>query len=64
VLDNCFKCGNCNGEGSTYYCPFKNEIIIVENTQVIEKTRNGWKKGSKEYENHRRKTRTELSEAQ
>lgn len=64
MLDDCFKCGNCGSEDITYYCPFKNEIVVIENVPTIEKTRDGWKKGSKEYENHRRKTRTELSEAQ
>lgn len=63
VVENCYNCGNCKEGNMTYYCLSKNEIVINENIEVIEKsTRMGWKKGTKEYENHRRKTRSEVSE--
>jgi hypothetical protein len=62
VLDNCYKCGNCNNEDVTYYCPYKDEIIVKEVTGIKEKIRDGWKKGTKGYEEHRRKTRSEVPE--
>lgn len=62
MVDNCLNCGNCKQGDTAYYCIACNEIIVVEKDEVLEKVRSGWKKGSKEYENHRRKNRTEMSE--
>lgn len=59
---SCLNCGNCKQGDVTYYCLEKDEIIVDENanSQVIEKTRDGWKKGDPEYEIHRRKSRKEV----
>jgi len=56
----CFNCGNCKENQPTYYCLARNEVVINENYIPEDKSRTGWKKGSKEYEIHRRKSRTEV----
>ncbi len=56
----CLNCGNCKQNQRTYYCLARNEIIVNENYVPEEKTRTGWKKGSKEYENRRRILRKEI----
>lgn len=56
----CINCGNCKENQPTYFCLAKNEVVINENYEPEEKSRDGWKKGSKDYEIHRRKTRKEV----
>lgn len=56
----CLKCGNCKENSSTYYCLARGEFVINENYQPTEKVRTGWKKGSKNYEIHRRKYKKEV----
>lgn len=56
----CYDCGNCKENNPTYYCIAKDKVIINENYKPEEKKRNGWKKGNKEYEIHRRNTRKEI----
>lgn len=56
----CINCGNCKENQPTYFCLAKNEVVINENYVPEEKFRDGWKKGSKDYEIHRRKTRKEV----
>ncbi|MBS3994738.1 MAG: hypothetical protein KGZ33_02990 [Alkaliphilus sp.] len=58
---SCFNCQNCKQGLSTYYCLEKNDFVICEAKESLEnKTRGGWKKGSKNYEIHRRKARKEV----
>jgi len=58
----CIKCENCKSGDAAYFCFMKNGIVLNENikTQVVEKGRSGWKKGSPDYEIHRRKSRKEI----
>ncbi|HPU41133.1 MAG TPA: hypothetical protein PKY26_01825 [Acetivibrio clariflavus] len=57
----CLKCENCKTGSAAYFCPMKNDFVLnVEATsQVIEKSRTGWKKGQPNYEVHRRRSRKE-----
>jgi hypothetical protein len=55
----CLNCGNCKENQPTYYCLARDEVVINKNYKPKEKSRTGWKKGNKDYENHRRKTRQE-----
>ncbi|EOC99810.1 hypothetical protein [Caldisalinibacter kiritimatiensis] len=57
---NCLKCGNCKENTPTYYCLAKGEIVINENYKPDVKVRTGWKKGTKDYEMYRRKTKKEV----
>ncbi|AOY76866.1 hypothetical protein [Clostridium formicaceticum] len=57
---NCIHCENCKLSTKTYYCFAKNDFVIPTESTTIEKVRTGWKKGEKEYETHRRKTRKEV----
>ncbi len=60
---SCFNCNNCKQGASTYYCLDKNDFVICKphNVESLEtKLRSGWKKGSKNYESHRRKSRKEV----
>ena len=57
---SCLSCGNCHENQSTYYCLDKDQVVINTNLQPMEKTRSGWKKGSTNYESHRRKIRKEV----
>jgi hypothetical protein len=42
----------------TYYCVAKNDFVIDPTKAIVlEKVRNGWKKGDPRYEVHRRKLR-------
>lgn len=56
---SCFNCQNCKQGLSAYYCLEKNDFVISE-TKNFEKVRTGWKKGNKNYESHRRKSRKEV----
>lgn len=58
----CMNCGNCKSISVAYFCLKKNDFVLNEDTysQVIEKSRSGWKKGDPNYEIHRRKTRKEV----
>lgn len=62
IIMNCLNCGNCKQGELTYFCFEKNDLVVNENieVQVVEKTRDGWKKGDPEYEIHRRKSRKEI----
>ena len=57
----CFECGNCREDVVTYYCTAKNEFVIKNTNNVIEKQRGnfGWKKGDPRYETRRRSHRGE-----
>ncbi|AOT72771.1 hypothetical protein Gferi_26365 [Geosporobacter ferrireducens] len=60
---SCFNCQNCKQGSPAYFCLEKNDFVINEsqNSQALEdKIRGGWKKGSKNYEIHRRKLRKEI----
>lgn len=60
---SCFNCQNCKLGLSAYYCLEKNDFVICETTtkeSLENKIRGGWKKGSKNYEIHRRKARKEV----
>ncbi|MEW9123747.1 MAG: hypothetical protein AB2421_13640 [Thermotaleaceae bacterium] len=60
---SCFNCENCKQGSPAYFCLEKNDFIIseVHNPKTLEdKTRSGWKKGTKSYEIHRRKLRKEV----
>ncbi|SHH67045.1 MULTISPECIES: hypothetical protein [Sporanaerobacter] len=57
---DCLNCGNCKENQPTYYCLARNEVVINENYVPEDKERTGWKKGTKNYEIHRRKTRKEV----
>lgn len=61
---DCFDCGNCKLNEATYYCPAKNDFVIKEQYSLIqeEKMCQGWKKGTPEYEKHRRKVRQNEAE--
>lgn len=56
---DCFDCGNCRQNEAMYYCPSKNDFVIGEKHLVVEREKvyQGWKKGTPEYEKHRRKVR-------
>ncbi|WP_227767588.1 hypothetical protein [Zhaonella formicivorans] len=60
-MSQCFHCGNCQQNGTMYYCTARNEFIIPEKSMVVEKdrTNSGWKKGDPNYEKRRRKVRQE-----
>lgn len=45
---------------ATYFCLAKNDFVISNDIKTVEKVRSGWKKGSKEYEVHRRKIKQEV----
>ncbi|MBU5427199.1 hypothetical protein KQI41_12310 [Tissierella pigra] len=51
---DCLNCGNCKENQPTYYCLMENQVVINENYKREEKCRTGWKKGSTDYEKHRR----------
>lgn len=56
----CIQCNNCKTGDITYFCLSKNDFITDKSSlKVIEKTRDGWKKGDPRYEVHRRKIRKE-----
>ncbi len=57
---NCINCENCKINAKTYFCLAKNDFVINEQSTTVEKVRSGWKKGVKEYELHRRKSRKEV----
>ncbi|WFA09502.1 hypothetical protein [Tissierella sp. Yu-01] len=57
---DCLSCGNCKEEQSTYFCLAKNEVVINQNQKPVEKKRTGWKKGSSNYESHRRQFKKEV----
>ena len=57
---DCIHCENCKLDEKSYYCFAKNDFVVSTQTTVVDKVRNGWKKGKKEYEIHRRKLRKEL----
>jgi len=60
---SCFNCQNCKQGSSAYYCLEKNDFVICESSSkemTEDKIRTGWKKGSKNYEIHRRKARKEV----
>jgi len=56
---DCFDCGNCKQNEAMYFCPAKNDFVIGEKYSVVQKDKvyQGWKKGTPEYEKHRRKVR-------
>lgn len=56
----CFNCGNCKENQPTYYCLAKNEVVINDKYVPSDKGRTGWKKGNKNYEIHRRRTKKEI----
>lgn len=56
---DCLNCGNCKENQPTYYCLAKNEVLINKNYKPEKRVRTGWKKGSKNYESYRRKSRKE-----
>lgn len=56
------NCGNYKEDEPTYYCIAKNEVLINPNYKPNEKSRDGWKKGTVNYETHRRQTRQETDE--
>ncbi len=54
----CIQCHNCKIGEMTYYCVAKNDFVIEPTKAVVlEKVRDGWKKGDPRYEVHRRKLR-------
>jgi hypothetical protein len=57
---DCLNCGNCKLNTRTYYCLAKGDFIINENFQPDMKVRTGWKKGNKDYESYRRKSKKEV----
>lgn len=57
---DCLQCGNCKTNEQTYYCISEGDFVINENYQPEEKNRTGWKKGTKEYEVQRRKSRKDV----
>ncbi|GAB6088033.1 hypothetical protein [Alkaliphilus crotonatoxidans] len=57
---SCINCENCKLDTKTYFCIAKNDFVVKEREQAVEKVRSGWKKGVKEYEVHRRKARKEI----
>jgi len=58
---NCaVNCENCKENLKSYYCVSKNDFVINANISTSEKIRSGWKKGIKEYEIHRRRSRKEV----
>lgn len=60
---SCLNCQNCKQDTHAYFCLEKNDFVINEyhSNEVLEsKERSGWKKGSKNYEIHRRKARKEV----
>ena len=57
---DCLNCGNCKENQPTYYCLARNQVVVNENYKPEEKSRTGWKKGSKKYESHRRQSRKEV----
>ncbi|WP_026476458.1 hypothetical protein [Alkaliphilus transvaalensis] len=57
---NCINCENCKIAAKTYFCLAQNDFVIKEQANTVEKVRTGWKKGVKEYEIHRRKSRKEV----
>lgn len=57
---NCLQCNNCKENQATYYCIAKEDFVINEKYEPMERNRSGWKKGSKNYENHRRSSRKEI----
>lgn len=50
----CINCKNCKENQPTYYCIKENAIVTNMEYKPEEKTRSGWKKGNKEYEDRRR----------
>jgi len=57
----CIQCHNCKVGDTTYFCVAKNDFVFdPTKAAVIEKVRDGWKKGDPRYEVQRRKTRKEL----
>ncbi|HHU32738.1 MAG TPA: hypothetical protein GXZ50_08770 [Clostridia bacterium] len=63
-MEQCFHCGNCKQDVLTYYCTARNEFIVKEVTNVLEKSKcnTGWKKGDPEYEMRRRKIRQDRAD--
>ncbi|KAB3535940.1 hypothetical protein F8154_05340 [Alkaliphilus pronyensis] len=57
---DCINCENCKLNAKTYFCLAKNDFVINTQASTLEKVRTGWKKGVKEYESHRRKSRKEV----
>jgi hypothetical protein len=57
---DCLSCDNCKVNQPTYYCLAKDEVVINENYIPEEKSRTGWKKGSTDYEKHRRSLKKEI----
>ncbi|MGI6712204.1 MAG: hypothetical protein ACOX4L_05700 [Bacillota bacterium] len=58
---NCFDCGNCRQGEAMFYCLSKNDFVIRDKELVVERQKidRGWKKGAPEYEERRRKIRSE-----
>ena len=50
---------NCKQDEAMYYCPAKNDFVILEKPVVVEREKvyQGWKKGAPEYEKRSRKIR-------
>jgi len=45
----------------TYFCVAKNDFVIdTSKVVVMEKVRDGWKKGDPRYEGHRRKLKKDI----
>ena len=61
---SCLDCGNCKQGDTIYYCPDKNDFVVKDEKTAIEKQKayQGWKKGSPDYEKHRRQIRQNDSE--
>ena len=57
---DCINCGNCRENQATYYCLAKGDFVINDNYKPDKKSRTGWKKGSRNYEVHRRKSKKEI----
>lgn len=56
------NCGNYKENEPTYYCIAKNQVLINNNYKPSEKTRTGWKKGTLNYEKHRRLIRQDIED--
>lgn len=59
---DCLNCGNCKDNQPTYYCLMKSEVVINGNYKPGERHRTGWKKGTADYEKHRRLYKKEIDE--
>jgi hypothetical protein len=55
----CLDCGNCRKGESLFYCTAKNEFVVTETQVIKDRTAAKWRKGSPDYEKHRRQLRKE-----